>query len=193
MNVFRFITIITIAFILNSCICRETHLTNAEKQWCAVYDSGQLIVFKSNKNNLDTFTVVQKSEFHTNNECNCLEVGTTQEHIMRLNLKPKKCHDPYYCELTISIEKKSQHTEGIPYFRIYGLEYSGGIDVKKLRTTQITLSTTNKIYNSAFYFAIGLNAKSFGNNYIQCFYWDKLDGLIRYQGIDGEIFELFKK
>lgn len=54
------------------------------------------------------------------------------------------------------------------------------------------LSTTGKVYNSAYLFQDGINAENYGNAYMKYYFWDKNDGLISYEGNDGEIFEIEK-
>lgn len=42
-------------------------------------------------------------------------------------------------------------------------------------------------------FEDSINAYNSGNGNLKSFYWDKKEGLIRYDTSDGEVFELLKK
>lgn len=45
---------------LCSCTCRQINLTYSEKEWLKPYKKGDVLIFKSNKGNLDTITVKNK-------------------------------------------------------------------------------------------------------------------------------------
>ena len=192
----RFVVLlILLAIILNSCTCVETHLTNEEKEWFSAYKKGETIIFKSNLGNLDTISIIKKIETHGNKECNWLEIGTIQNHIMRIVFKPKVCRNESYCEGVIGISKDEIDEESLPFFRIFGLEYDPNLQKNKLKLKEenIKLITTNENYPSAYYFENGVNANGYGTNSPKSFYWDKKDGLIKYETKDGEVFELLKK
>ena len=186
-----FLIYIIIVIFLYSCKCGQTELSDTEKQWVATYNSGQVIIFKSDLNNYDTLKVTEKRDFYTN--CNQVEVGSTKFHVISVDLKPSICRDPNYCEVSIEMEKDEQRVLALPFIRVFGLEYSPAIQSQKLQTTSITLTTTNKRYNPCYVFESGVLARSYGNNYLKSFYWDKRDGLIRYTNRKNETFELYKK
>jgi hypothetical protein len=184
---------ILLLVLLYSCNCVETYLTKEEKEWFSVYRKGQNIVFKSNKENLDTIVVIEKIETHNNKDCNWIEIGTMQPHIMFITLKSKICHNESYCEGQIFISKDKENEKCVPSFSFLGLLEKSEPKGTLPKPQRIKLTTINKIYTSAYYFEDGINANNFGNNYLKSFYWDKKDGLIRYEAHDGEVFELLKK
>jgi hypothetical protein len=183
--------LILLLLILYSCNCYQTHLTNEDKTWTAGYQKGQIMIFKSNLGNLDTIQVKERIEDFTNPDCNRLEIGSQQRQYISIELKPNKCHNIYYCNCTIWLEKEDDKQEVSPSIRTFGLEFSTSNQLYRLISEKLILSTSNKKYN-AYYFADKLNAINYGNNYLKSFYWDKKDGLIRYESYDGEIFELLK-
>lgn len=187
------ILIILFIVLLNSCNCVETHLTKEEKEWFLVYKKGQNIIFKSNLGNLDTIIVGEKKELHGNKDCNYFGIGSIQNHIMDIRLKYKICRNESYCEGGISISKDLVDEKCFPGFSVLGLTYSDVYQKNEPKREKIKLTTVNKIFKSAYYFEDGVNADNFGNNYLKSFYWDKKEGLIRYESHDGEVFELFKK
>jgi hypothetical protein len=188
--------IIILSFLLlvlmGSCNCVETHLSKEEREWFSAYEKGQTIIFKSNRGNLDTIVVVEKVETYGNKECNWFEIGTIQNNMIDIVFKSKNCRNESDCEGNISISKDKPNEKRLPFFRIFGLEYAPATQNNELRTENIKL-TNGKAYESAYYFEDQINADSYGGNYLKSFYWDKKDGLIRYDLIDGEIFELLKK
>lgn len=185
--------LILLILILNSCNCVETHLTEEEKEWFSAYEKGQEIIFKSNRGNIDTIEVTEKMETHGNKDCNWLEIGRIQEHIMRIKFKPKVCHNYSYCDGEIYISKDNEDKKAFPFFRIFGLEYVPDMKKMKLKEEKIKLEITNKFYSLVCHFEDGINANGYGMDSPKSFYWDKKEGLIKYELKDGEIFELIKK
>lgn len=175
---------------LCSCTCRQINLTYSEKEWLKPYKKGDVLIFKSNKGNLDTITVKNKEEFITNEDCQWFTIGDKQKQGINIDLTANICRNDSYCEGEISIIKSDIDNETPPFFRIFGLEFSNNAD--QLIKRKIVLSTTGKVYNYAYLFQDGINAENYGNNYMKLYYWDKKDGLIRYEGNDGEIFEIYK-
>jgi len=176
-----------------SCNCVETHLTVDEKSWFSVYEKGQKIIFKSNRGNIDTIEVAEKIETHGNKDCNWIEMGRIQEHIMYIELKTKVCHNYSYCDAEISISKDSEDKNAFPSFRIFGLYFSKLYQKIEPQIVSVKLVNSNKIYSSTYHFESGVNADGYGIDCPKSFYWDKNEGLIKYELNDGEVFELLKK
>ncbi len=173
---------------LYSCNCRQVDLKDSEKEWLNPYKRGDILVFKSNRGNVDTLFVTEKNEFFTNEYCEWFTIGNTQNQGINIDLKSNICHNESYCESEISIIKSNIDKETAPFFRIFGLEFSDVIS--KLIKQKVVLSTTGKIYNNSYLFQSEVNANNYGNNYLKSFFWDKKDGLIKYESNDGEIFEI---
>jgi hypothetical protein len=187
------IPLILFAIVLNSCTCVETHLIEDEKSWFSAYDKGQLIVFKSNLGNLDTIVVAEKQETHNNKNCNWFEIGTIQPEIMFITLKSKICRNNSYCEGQIFISKGKESEKCFPGFSLFGLLQKNGLKYRIPKQENIKLIVTNKTYSQVYHFEDGVNANGYGTNSPKSFYWDKKDGLIKYEAKDGEVFELLKK
>lgn len=193
MKIRKTILFILGVIILNSCNCVETNLSKEEKEWFSAYNKGQTIIFKSNLGNLDTIIVTEKLEFHGNKDCNWIEIGTIQNHMMNIDFKPKVCHNEEpYCEGGISISKDGVDEKCFPSFSLFGLYFSKLYNKNLPKTESIKLTTNNKTYSLAYHFEDKVNANGFGKNCIESFYWDKKEGLIKYEAKDGEIFELLK-
>ncbi|WP_128414662.1 hypothetical protein [Flavobacterium sp. Root901] len=180
--------LITICFAIYSCTCKQVNLTKNEKEWLNPYKKGDILIFKSNLGSIDTVKVIDKTEFITNENCQWLTIGDTQNQGINIDLKPNICHNKFYCKGEVSIIKSNVDDETAPFFRIFGLEFSKNVD--RLIKRKVVLSTTGKVYKSAYLFQDKINADNSGNNYMKTFFWDKIDGLIKYESNDGEIFEV---
>ena len=179
---------------LNSCgKCVETNLTDEEKKWFSVYEKGQSMIFKSNLGNMDTIVAVEKVKQHNNSDCNYYGIGPMQPEIMFITLKLKNCNNGSYCEGGIFISKDEADKIFNPSFRLFGLSYSQAYVNSLSKETWLVLKTTKGKYTKVHVFEDGINAKSFGRGYLKSFYWDKNEGLIRYDTNEGEIFELLSK
>ncbi|MFH7011071.1 hypothetical protein ACHRV5_04325 [Flavobacterium sp. FlaQc-52] len=186
---------VIVASTLSSCNCKctKTHLSKDEKEWFSAYKKGQQIIFKSNLGKLDTLFVADKYETYDNKECNCYEVGNLQYNMMHIDFKSRICHNDSYCVSGVSISKDEINKKSFPTFNVFGLFYPD-VQVKPIPTESwVVLRTSLKKYTHVYVFEDGINAKNFGNNYLKSFYWDKREGLIRYDTGEGEIFELLKK
>lgn len=179
--------------VLGSCNCVETHLTKEEREWFNSYEKGQNIIFKSNRGNLDTIVIEEKLETYGNKECNWFQIGSIQNNMINVVLKPKTCRTEFYCDGGISIDKDHLDEKCFPGFRLFGLMYSKSYQENNPLQVKIKLMINDKIYPSAYCFEDGINANNFGNNYLKSFCWDKKEGLIKYETHDGEVFELLKK
>lgn len=186
--------LISFLLFLNSCgKCIETNLTNEEKEWFSVYEKGQTIIFKSNEGNLDSIVITEKVKQHNNSDCNYYGIGPMQPEIMLINLNFKTCKTESYCDGGIFISKDEVDKIFNPSFRLFGL-FSSDIDATSLpKETEVILKTTKRKYINVYVFEDGINAKNFGRGYLKSFYWDKKEGLIRYDTSEGEVFELLKK
>lgn len=186
--------LILFLLLLNSCgKCIETNLTNEEKEWFSVYEKGQTMIFKSNLGHLDTLVVAEKVKQHNNSDCNYYGIGPMQPEIMFITFKLKNCNNESYCEGGIFISKDEAYKIFNPSFRLFGLSYSQAFANLLSKETWCVLKTTKRKYTNVYVFEDGINAKSFGRGYLKSFYWDKKEGLIRYDTSEGEIFELLKK
>ena len=178
--------LLILAIFTISCSCRVENLSISEKEWCKPYEPGQMLVFKSSRNNIDTIYVLKKVTFHTNEECN-FAIGNTQNHGISIDLKPQICRNEFYCEADISIVEDHNENSTLPFFRIFGLEYDANYRDNNLIETQLKFQ--NKTLK-VFRFEDKVNCTNYGTNYLKIFYWNKEIGLIQYESYDGETFTL---
>lgn len=190
--------IVLIVIFLNRCVtsgCTKISLSKSEKEWIQVYDSNQVVVFRSNLKHLDTFIVSYVYDLYT--PCNRIELSQYEYNYSIVKLKSKRCHGSYHCEVSLEFSKKLQESEQIQcnkYFRVFDL-WSDDFDLlDSLKKQNISLNSSNEKIDT-YYFDQENNAKDIdaGICFIKSFNWNKKRGLVRYETKDGEIFELIKK
>lgn len=180
--------------LLNSCLfsgCKKVNLTKSEKSWFNAYKLKQIVIFKSNLGNVDTFFVKQK--FLTYTSCSKLERGPSQYEIISINLLNKKNKSNNTVDVNIEFSKSYQDSLSIPcikYFRVYDL--TGGYESIEDTLIYKSIIWQNKKYNSLF-FKFGSTLTSEYASKIESFNWTKELGLLRYTTFKGEVFELLKR
>ncbi|OXB10874.1 hypothetical protein B0A81_02610 [Flavobacterium plurextorum] len=177
-----FLFIILFSIVINSCgKCVETNLTKEERAWFSVYEKDQTIVFKSNLGNIDSLVVTDKSETFGNKDCKWVEIGTIQNNMLKLNLRSKACKSKDFCEGIMMISKDQPNQQALPFFRIFGLEFSPNSGANKMITKKVNFDHVKLEYSDVYFFEDKLNCNSYGSNFLKSFYWDKKAGLIRYE------------
>ena len=173
--------------------CEPVSLTPDERGWFPARTEGSTIAFRSNRGNANTMTVQKQREWFENTDCNQLESGSYQPINVQTGLKSATQYDSKLPAFSISINKTRPERPGRLVFSISGLEYPlpsgqhpGPTDVLVKEPCALT---TGKTYPAAYVFRDGQNAKNYGTGRLKAFYWDKQDGLIRYDLADGEVFE----
>ncbi|MFH6935160.1 hypothetical protein [Flavobacterium sp. FlaQc-30] len=168
------LVIILFSIVINSCgKCVETNLTKEERAWFSVYEKGQTIVFKSNLGNIDSLLVTDKMETFGNKDCNWFEIGTIQNNMLNINLRSKVCKNKDFCEAIIMISKDQPNQEALPFFRIFGLEFSLNSGSNKMITKKVNFDYVELEYSDVCYFEDNLNCNSYGSNFLKSFCWDK--------------------
>ena len=182
------IVILTASF--RGCECKKRELDAIDKEWVKAYSMGQLIVFKSNFNDYDTFTVNSIRDFYP--ECNRIERSDFQNQTISIELLHARCSlsNKLNCKVELEITKEDEREAAVPFLRVFDLGYSPSEFKKYSKVLPVTLSTTKKLYSSSLIF---LQNELSEGEYIKEFYWDKKDGLIRYTTSKNEVFELFSK
>ncbi|GAB2870779.1 hypothetical protein [Hymenobacter ruber] len=177
--------------------CEEVNLTPDERAWFAPYPDGTKVTFRSNRGTTNTMLMQKRQEWHENTNCNMLEAGAFQPIFVQVVLQPATEYDPQNKGFTFSIHKTRPNQPGDLKFSAAGLDYPRpaglGVRPNELTSEPCTLSTSGKSYPAVYVFREGQNAKNFGNGHLRAIYWDKHDGLIRYDLADGEVFELVGK
>ncbi|MFD1466704.1 hypothetical protein ACFQ48_00595 [Hymenobacter caeli] len=179
--------------LLAGCTCQEVVLTPDERAWLAAYAPGAVVAFRSNRGATNTLTVQPRQEWHENTDCNYLEAGPYQPIFSQIVLRLGTQYDDKNRDLVVNLHKITPKIPGDLKFYLAGLECTTpaqlGAPGAKLARQACTLATTGKTYPDAYVFRNGSNGTNRGNQRMQAFYWDKQDGLIRYELADGEVFD----
>ncbi|UOQ50887.1 hypothetical protein [Hymenobacter cellulosivorans] len=183
------------SLLLGGCgTCQEVTLSADERAWFANYTEGSRLTFRSNQGRTATATVLPRQEWHENTNCNKLEAGSYQPIFSQLVLRPAAPYDAQHRDFVVNIRKHNPKRAGWLTLNLAGLECAtaarSGVPLAQLVRQACTLSTTGKTYPAAYVFRLGQNATQRGTGPVRAFYWDKQDGLIRYELAGGEIFEL---
>ncbi|RAK70618.1 hypothetical protein [Hymenobacter edaphi] len=173
--------------------CEDVHLTPEERAWFADYQQGTTLTFRSNRGATNTLTVQPRQEWYENKPCNKLESGPYHFIFSQVVLRPASAYDEKHRDFVLNIRKTHPERPGLLTFSAAGLD--GTTDALPGKPTatlqqQVCTLSSGKTYPAAYVFRQGQNATNYGNGRMQAFYWDKTDGLIRYELADGEIFDL---
>ncbi|MCI1187610.1 hypothetical protein MON38_09275 [Hymenobacter sp. DH14] len=173
--------------------CEQVSLTPDERAWFPAHPAGKQIFFRSNRGNANTMTLIEQREWHTNTNCNKLEEGAYQPIHVQFGLNSATQYDPKRPYFSITADKTRPDRPARLQLSMAGLDYplpSG----QKIGPTDVLVQEpctlrSGKAYLAAYVFRDGQNAKNYGTGRLRAFYWDKQDGLIRYDLADGEVFE----
>lgn len=187
-----------LALLLTGCVtCQQIALLPEERAWLGSYTEGQRVVFRSNRGTTATATVLKPQEWHTNTDCNWMESGKFQPIFSQIVLRPSSVYNDKNRDFVVNLRKNNPERPADVSFSVAGLECLSaakeGQITSKLQQQACTLSTTGKTYLAAYVFRQGRNATIYGGGQLQAFFWDKQDGLIRYELTTGEVFELVSR
>jgi hypothetical protein len=184
-----------ISFLASACSpCTKLPFSAEDRTWVTAYPQvGQKLTFRSNRGNAATFTVVELVDTYNNLDCNRLALGPNQPAHFHVTLRPVAFPEGGRSDLTLYVLKWSGQQPAKLDFRMAGLEayFHEEYDEHhfQLLTRPCTLAS-GRHYPQAYYFEAGRNAIDYGVAQLRAFYWDKQDGLVRYELPDGEVFEL---
>lgn len=182
----KFIYLLFSLISFQSCFlyCPNLELTAEDKEWTDIYQIGQTITFKSNRNHVQKFKVNYKKTFYSN----CVESNKHEQ--LSLVLTKENCKDiSIYCEVSLLIVKNKKGVPCVKFFSVYDLKSNNWNQTDTMKHNLIMLSTTDKLYDS-FLFEDNISAYGGGSNSLKSFNWSKEFGLIRYTTYKGEVFEL---
>ncbi len=187
----KLLAILTIGIFLNSCGCIKMELTKEERNWYS-YEEDEYLIFKSNLKNIDTLNVTDRYESYTNEDCNNISVSYYQLNYINLTLMLKsKTKSVLISE--ISIQKNQDGYDSRPKISIFGLRSEYPENGHKATKQKIKLKENKKTYNNAYLFKDKVTATNIEDGYLDSFYYDQNDGLVKYVAKDGESFELIKR
>ncbi len=185
---------------INSCNtgCKIIPLSSADKSWLDFAAVNDTITFSSEKNNVDTFVVVDKDLYWGN--CNRFELGDGQkqvgETVVRkiVNGKLKVYNGSYRISFN-GINSNDTISKSSKVISVLDAETKDFFDFNELTDTIISIPTFKKNFRVIFVFKAGKKTNQLTDVYpkIDEFYWNKKLGLIAYKKESGEMFYYSKK
>lgn len=184
---------------LQSCFsnCNEIKLTRADKVWLKPYLSVDTLLFRSDKNNIDTFYIESNNRIHEGyTTCSKFELGPDIYNYSGVSFQSKKCHGSSTCYFSIGLTKEYQkptELECVKDFDAFDLNAHFVSDLdSSLKVEYVRLPMNNK-KTKTFFFQLG---DDFTNDYagkVTSFNWSKKYGLVRYVLFTGETYLLYKQ
>lgn len=193
-NLKLIITLIILGFVTNSCQfsgCEVKNISKSEQEWFDCYNEDQILTFKNQYGNIDTF-IVQNIDT-TYSPCNKFELGPNQYQKISISLKSNRL-------------EKSRVFNGIQiiFEQSYDEDYCDKsfymFDYKSYRNTNIDryfddslliLNNLNKEEVHCFIFDSKHDDYYNTNDYgLRKFYWSKKNGLVKYIIQDSLEYEL---
>ncbi|MFD1874890.1 hypothetical protein [Hymenobacter bucti] len=174
--------------------CTKLPLSADDRAWTGAYPRvGQEIAFRSDRGHAATYRVAERVDTYNNLDCNWLEIGSDQPAHFHLTLRLTAFPQGGARDLTLYVVKWSAQQPAQLDFRMAGLEaYFHERDDHhhfRLLPRACTLASGQR-FPQAYYFEAGRNAIAYGAPPLRAWYWDPQAGLLRYELIDGEVFEL---
>lgn len=186
---FKICSLFLLLIVLQSCACIKLKLTKDERAWCS-YSNDEILIYKSNKGNIDTLKVSDRYESYSNEDCNFIEVSRKQINSLSVNLSLESKTKTVLAS-NVSITKDYNGETSFPELSFFGL--TSNLNFGRFVENKVRLSTTRKTYHKVHLIKDGLNARNIENGYLESFYYDQKDGLIKYVTKYGEQFELLKR
>ena len=185
-KLFKILSFLVIIICINSC-CKELYFDKDETFWTDVYQKGDKLVLKSDKNNLDTIFITNKTVYIPTGDCNVMVSNYDKEGCV---IEYAYKHDTIMSDSDMFIQHfKEEEGSSLPVLRVYGTEFSD----RKLKDTSIVLSNNNKKLNDCYTFQSKLQYYNGWSNFkLKTFVWSKSNGLTMFIGQNGEKFELYK-
>lgn len=189
----KYIILIFFCIAIQSCAqdCENVYFTENDKTWFSNYNVGDKLIFKSQKNDLDTLLITNKVMKEPQGNCKTFVSGGFDREFARIDYKMKKdalnTIEDYFIQINANEKKK----DASPVIRLLNFEFSSFNNIlpkkkqSELKTEWKNVYTFNK--DNCPY--SNLNGK-FG---LTEFEWDKEYGLISYENNKGEKWILIKK
>lgn len=174
--------------------CTKLPLSAEDRAWTAAYPHvGQEVTFRSNLGHLATYRVAERVDTYNNLDCNWLEVGSDQPAHFHVTLRPTAFPQGGAHDLTLYVVKWSAQQPAQLDFRLASLEayFNERNDTHRFRLQPRACTlASGQHYPQAYYIEEGRNAIAYGTTDFRACYWDPQAGLLRYELLDGEVFEL---
>lgn len=199
-TVCKFCVIFNLLFVFSSC-CHKLEFTEDELKCFELYQKGDLVIFKSNYDNLDTMFIKEKSTYWRNNECNFIERGTTineqrsieakhsleKEYIVLDKDGDTIFRREFQFKIVNTKDTKKKEPSLIILFNLSAYEDEGYLD------SAFQLTDVNIKLDTCYYFDVTNSRQRYDTKHpINYFVWSKALGLVAFEMKDGEYYEYYK-
>lgn len=181
--------------LLQSCFsnCNEIKLSPKNKLWLKPYTKTEFVIFKSNKNSLDTFHL--KDSYTDYTTCSKFELGPNIYNYAGIRFESKQKIKTFKRHFSVSLDKNYSNEstdECSIILSVFDLDSRFDSNEDSLFVFEhIKNPYTGKAYH-ALKFNRGDRFTS-TPSYITSYLWDQKEGLISYELSSGEIFYLIDK
>ena len=191
--------IFSLSACFNNTDCKQLLVTTKEKSWFRVYQSGEKVLFKSDRNHIDTFIVGKQIDSYT--ICNKFELGAYQYNYVSLSLKASNCHgmskQSFQCGFSLSFTKEHQTEKDKDCFKkmyVFDLYTDELTSMDSVLKETVNSEVSGRRYQTYLFInGKGTDDINGGVATVQSFNWSKEHGLIRYELATGEVYEFWKK
>ena len=188
----RLLILLLFFLLIQSCgpDCKKIYFKETDKVWFSNYNTGDKLIFKSQLNDFDTIFISNKIMKEPIGKCNLFVNDYVAEYV-RVDYEMKKDSFDLVQDYFIQIAADNKNRDATPVIRFLNMEYSNLMH-KPLKSNP---SKTNPKWKSVYLF----NDENCpytnlaGKFRITEFEWDKNYGLVAYENIIGEKWQLIKK
>jgi hypothetical protein len=177
--------------------CEPVNLTPDERAWLSAYRPGQQLTFRSDRGATNVLTVQPLKEWHDNQPCNPLESGRYQPIRSTLVLTSATNYGgaqfPSFSLLAYKThpDRSAEFTFSLAGLLLQSTDRTNG-QQRALLPQAITLRDGRRL-PAAQLLRDGQNATRLNGSQLRAAYWDQQVGLVRYELVSGEVFDLAQK
>ena len=183
------IAILIIASSLSYSCLNKTDFSKKDFNWIKVYDENEILVFQETISKKKDTTIIKKKELY-HAEYQPIARGNLIPHTFILRYWNKKYADQGIPNAQlIEMYKDDDNIDAYPWINYLGFSY--GVDEGSMEINQVSLSLTENSFSQVLIFERNKNRlhKQDMSTQPKILFWDKKNGIIKYETFGGEIWE----
>lgn len=179
------IIFLLICFVFQSC-CTKVWFDKEEQRWYNMYSQGDILIFKSNRLNLDTIKITEVKEIEPNGECNWIEISNFSKERVIITYQYTFDNKKWIEEDLFDFTKEDDDRFTIPFIKVKGLFVGYNLEDNLKKSKKDVYLFEIGEYSSTKY----TKMKHGVDTDIVQFYWELDKGLVQYENNKGEVWEL---